>query len=115
MKVLVCGGRDFADTESVYDVLSKFDPETTVVITGAARGADNIALSVARQLGLWAWPCPADWARYGKAAGHRRNQRMLDQGKPDLVVAFPGGAGTANMIERAKKAGIEVREIARKA
>lgn len=48
-------------------------------------------------------------ATNGKAAGPIRNQRMLDEGKPDLVVAFPGGRGTADMVRRAKAAGVPVR------
>jgi UDP-N-acetylmuramoylalanine-D-glutamate ligase len=53
----------------------------------------------------------ADWDTHGKAAGPIRNKRMLDEGKPDLVVAFPGGRGTANMISQARKAGVEVIEV----
>lgn len=48
---------------------------------------------------------------YNAAAGGIRNQRMLDEGKPDLVLAFPGGKGTADMVRRARKAGVPVREI----
>ena len=51
---------------------------------------------------------PADWKKYGKSAGPLRNQRMIDEGKPDLVVAFPGGVGTADMISRAKAYNISV-------
>jgi hypothetical protein len=55
---------------------------------------------------------PADWARHGNAAGLVRNQQMLDDGKPDLAVAFPGGKGTADMVRRARKAGIPIKIIA---
>jgi UDP-N-acetylmuramoylalanine-D-glutamate ligase len=54
---------------------------------------------------------PADWKLHGKSAGHIRNQQMLDESKPDIVIAFPGGRGTANMIKRAKKAGVEVFQV----
>ena len=54
----------------------------------------------------------ADWAKHGRKAGPIRNQRMIDEGRPDLVVAFPGGTGTADMVERARVAGIRVIEIA---
>jgi len=81
------------------------------IIAGGARGADTMAKHLAH-----AWNVPfrmfkADWNKHGKAAGPLRNQRMLDEGKPDLVVAFPGGRGTADMVRRARAAGIEVREI----
>jgi len=50
----------------------------------------------------------AEWHRHGKRAGPIRNQRMLEEGQPDLIVAFPGGHGTADMVRRARQAGIEV-------
>lgn len=53
----------------------------------------------------------ADWDTYGLAAGPLRNQRMLDEGKPDVVLAFPGGKGTADMVARARKAGVRVVEV----
>lgn len=53
---------------------------------------------------------PADWDKYGKSAGYIRNQQMLDEGCPDYVVAFPGGAGTNMMKRIASKAGVPVIE-----
>jgi hypothetical protein len=38
---------------------------------------------------------------------------MLDEGKPDLVVAFPGGGGTKDMVRRAVKAGLSIHEVNR--
>lgn len=115
MRVLVCGGRDFADVhlfKAAMDALHARTP-ITLIIQGGAQGADKMG-------GYWATknavPCrvfEADWDKHGKGAGHIRNQQMLDEGHPDLVVAFPGGRGTANMIERARKAGVAVNEINR--
>jgi predicted solute-binding protein len=59
-------------------------------------------------------PCEvyqADWARLGRKAGPIRNQRMLDEAKPDVVIAFPGGRGTADMLRRTRQAGVEVIEV----
>ena len=59
-------------------------------------------------------PCrdfPAEWQRYGRSAGYRRNQRMLDERKPDLVVAFPGGRGTENMVKISRQQGFDVNII----
>jgi hypothetical protein len=53
-------------------------------------------------------PYPADWARDGRGAGFLRNERMLAEAKPHLVVAFPGGRGTAHMVARAEAAGVAV-------
>jgi len=82
-----------------------------VVIHGDYRGADKCAKMWAISRGVREEPYPADWASHGKAAGPKRNQRMIDEGRPDIVVAFPGGDGTADMVERARAARIRVVEI----
>jgi hypothetical protein len=111
MRMLVCGGRDFKDRAFLFDVLDRYlvSREVTDLIHGAARGADALAHQWAYERQVRMWPFPADWKRDGKAAGPIRNQRMLDEGRPNFVVAFPGGKGTADMIQRAKTAGLEVR------
>lgn len=65
-----------------------------------------MAGELGKQLGIRVQKFPADWDRYGKAAGGIRNSQMLIEGKPDLVVAFPGGNGTRDMVLKARKAGI---------
>lgn len=113
MKVLVCGGRDYLDIDRVkieLDIIHKQTP-ITCIIEGGARGADHLA---AIWSGLRDIPehirVRAEWATYGKGAGHMRNQKMLLL-KPDLVVAFPGGTGTADMVKKAKATGVPVIEI----
>jgi hypothetical protein len=76
------------------------------VIEGNARGADRLAGFWARSRGIPNLKFNADWQKFGAAAGPIRNQRMIEEGKPIWVVAFPGGAGTADMIARAKRAGL---------
>lgn len=111
MRVLVCGGRDFADVDAVNRELDRIHARTPIscIIEGGARGADYLASrwSARNDISEHA-RFPADWTLHGKRAGPIRNQRMIDQGKPDLVVAFPGGSGTADMITRAKLAGLRV-------
>ena len=113
MRVLVCGGRDFTDyvlvVETIMDI--HIDSAITCIIHGAARGADTEAENAARHIGIPTEVYPADWDKYKKAAGPIRNAQMITEGKPDLVIAFPGGKGTANMIKQAKDAGIPVKEI----
>jgi hypothetical protein len=112
MRVLVCGGRDFNDELAADLALDGlFLPKGSVVIEGGARGADRLARNWAKLNGCHVQTFLADWQKDGRAAGPIRNQRMIDQGKPDLVIAFPGGRGTADMVRRAKTAGIKVREI----
>jgi hypothetical protein len=110
MRVLVCGGRDFSDTAFAYDTLDRLDRELgiDVVIEGHAPGADRIAGYWARRAGKENRKYVAIWDVHGRAAGPMRNQQMIDDGKPDVVIAFPGGSGTADMIRRAEAAGVKV-------
>ncbi len=111
MKVLVCGGRDFDDPLTLGSWLGgihKNNGPITLLIEGGATGADYMARKFAEWQGIPVKTFNAEWSRYGNAAGPIRNKRMLDEGKPDLVVAFEGRKGTANMVSQAKKAGVKV-------
>lgn len=112
MIFLVCGGRDFDDKRGLEDALDRLHAKVNVtkIISGAANGADRMATNWAWTRGIAWQEFPADWDNHGKAAGPIRNQQMLDEGKPDGVVAFPGGKGTADMIKRAYAAGVTVWE-----
>ena len=110
MKLLVCGGRDYTDRIALFKALDHLHARRAVelIIHGAARGADKLAAEWAGARGIQSQAFPALWHVHGKAAGYIRNQHMLDAGKPDGVAAFPGGRGTADMIDRAQIAGIAV-------
>lgn len=101
MRWLVCGGRDFLDRNFIFRQLSKLALEKgkpDLLISGDAAGVDKIAASWATSVDVQVSRFPADWKTYGLSAGSIRNHQMLDEGKPDLVIAFPGGRGTAHMI-----------------
>ncbi len=111
MKILVCGGRDFNDmgfASTFLDGINAISP-IEMVIYGGAPGADMLGKFWAERTGIHSARVEAQWQRYGKSAGPKRNAAMLLL-KPDLVVAFPGGVGTADMVRRAKGASIPVRE-----
>lgn len=112
-RILVCGGRAFADHVAVETVLDHLAAARgdLVIIQGGADGADRWARRWAEYHRHEYMNFPPDWKTHGKAAGPIRNQRMIDVGRPDLVIAFPGGNGTADMVRRAEAAGIEVRRI----
>lgn len=140
-RVLVCGSRTFADESFVAEVLTGIYAEYEVghltcymadftLIEGGARGADAHAAWWADQSPMHSHnerqdeakfthlQFPADWDEFGKAAGFIRNQKMIDEGKPDLVLAFidkplPESRGTADMVSRAKRAGIQTYVIQR--
>jgi hypothetical protein len=107
VRVLVCGGRDFDNWERMTDVLEPIG--ASVIIEGGAKGADFLARAWAKDRCITVEEFEADWKAYGKKAGPIRNQQMIDEGKPELVVAFPGGFGTNDMMRRAEKAGIPVK------
>lgn len=112
-KVLVCGGRDYHDKDFLFSTLDAFHLEHkfTLLIQGGARGADNLVKIWAFYKKIPSLEFPANWVMYGKAAGQIRNQQMLVEGKPNLLIAFPGGIGTKNMIFQAKAASIPIYQI----
>jgi len=110
IRMLVCGGRDYADKDTVFLELDAILADNVIdcVMQGAATGADHLARLWCLSREVDCLNFKADWDRDKKAAGPIRNQRMIDEGKPNLVVAFPGGRGTTDMVSRAKKARIQV-------
>lgn len=112
MRLIICGGRDYSNREAVFAVLH-YLAETygwLTVIEGGARGADRLAQEWAKLHYHGLVTIHAEWTAYGNAAGPIRNEKMIVSGKPDGVVAFPGGAGTADMKERAEQHGLSVWE-----
>lgn len=106
-KVLVCGGRDYQNRDILFRILdaSHAGQPIDFIIHGAARGADTLAQEWADDRGVACLQFPADWKKDGKAAGPIRNRRMLLE-EPDLLIAFPGGRGTADMKKQARKANV---------
>lgn len=109
MKILVCGSRNWTDEDAIRNAITKELP-VSEIIHGGARGADTIVGQVAAEMGVPVKVFKADWDRHGKAAGPIRNKQMLDESKPDAVLAFPLGEskGTWHMIRIAKNAGVRV-------
>ena len=122
MRILVCGGREYGkvryEHESVLRAILSLlpsptdDPDTWLpdctIIAGGATGVD----SAARDFAVVNWTgyeeYRADWSKYGRAAGPIRNAEMLAEGRPDVVIAFPGGRDTADMVSKARAAGVRV-------
>lgn len=111
--VLICGTRKWpeSDADRVEEMLNYLDSEMlfTKVVVGGAKGIDTIAENWARKRNKEVEVYPAQWDKYGKSAGPRRNSQMLEEGQPHLVVAFPdlkGGKDTQDMIKKAEAADI---------
>ncbi|MCJ2088359.1 DUF2493 domain-containing protein [Methylobacterium sp. E-005] len=122
MRILVCGGRDLEPAlvwnwletnaqEECADALNRASHNLiTHVIQGGATGADAGADRWARASRIPVLSFRADWERYGRRAGPLRNTRMLVEGQPDVVIAFQGGAGTADLIRKARSMELPVVE-----
>jgi len=110
MRVIVCGSREWKDAPTIYSELSRIHRECpiTLMITGGARGVDEFAYYWAERNGIENQLHVANWSEYGRRAGPIRNQTMLDVGKPDLVIVFPGKRGTADMVRRANEAAVQI-------
>jgi len=121
-KVIVAGGRDFADYDLVQykldtllvdrlSVLTTAGDIAVQVVSGTARGADKLGEHYARMNKLHVAQFPANWDLYGKSAGYRRNEEMAEYA--DALVAFWDGKsrGTMHMINLAKSAGLQVRVV----
>lgn len=122
MRVLICGGRKYADWKRFNALLDAMHAKAaiTTIIQGDATGADWLARNWAANNGVECQHFPAEWENldvenckvkyrqdgkpYNALAGFNRNQEMIDFGVPDLVIAFPGGQGTGDMTKRSIEA-----------
>lgn len=109
LRLIVCGGRDYADRDHVFATLDHIHAQRNIalIIEGGATGADRLAREWAQDRGVPFRTEPANWTQFGRAAGPLRNARMLAL-EPDGVVAFPGGRGTENMVRQAEEDGVPV-------
>jgi hypothetical protein len=110
MRVLICGSRKWTDDKIIYSILEGLTLREgpIVLISGGAAGADSFAAQWAYANGIQHEEYLAEWELSGKAAGPIRNQHMLEDGKPDIVIGFPTAEsiGTYDMLRRSAKAGV---------
>lgn len=109
--VLVCGGRDMSNVDLLFETLNALTPRPGVIVHGGHKGADMLAGHWARSQGVTEVVFPANWDTHGRAAGPIRNTAMIEVMKPDLVVAFPGGTGTADTVRKARSNNLCVLEV----
>lgn len=109
-KLVICGSRDIKEDVtpyiSVIDSLLKDKVEThrIVIISGCAKGGDLIGEKYAELKGYEIHRYPADWNRYGKSAGYKRNEKMVAVGTAILAIWDGKSKGTKHTIDIARKA-----------
>ena len=111
MRVMVTGSRNWTDNNPVFRKLEFLEPFKDILILGDASGVDAIALKYATLNKIQYRLFRADWNRWGKAAGPKRNREMVDNGRPDVVVGFRNygiSPGTDDALSYAKSRGIPV-------
>lgn len=117
VRLIIAGGRDFRDEALLFETVNELSVQAhrsghmLTIVSGTARGADQLGEEWARQAGVRVTKFPADWKLLGRRAGHIRNRRMAENA--DMLVAFWDGksAGTRNMIETAKELGLRVKVV----
>lgn len=110
MKTIIAGSRQFISTAVVEAAVAACGFPITHVVSGAARGVDQAGEAWATAQGLPITRCPADWDRFGKSAGYRRNEAMANlPGVAALVLAWDSKSpGSAHMCDIATRRGLRV-------
>lgn len=115
MKILVCGDRNWKNADVIRRVLHTIQHDVTLLVHGAARGADSLAAQEAENLHIPTKAFPADWDKHGKPAGVIRNITMFKETSPDLVIAFhddlASSKGTKHMAQYAHSHNVRVMVI----
>lgn len=106
IKTIIAGGRDYQFTDEDLEFLNKNREQVSEVVCGGASGADANGQAWAESHGIPVKMFPADWKKYGRAAGPIRNREMAEYA--DALILFPGGRGSESMRREAEKAGLKV-------
>ena len=111
MRTIIAGSRSILDKDSVFEIIDHCAWDISVVISGAAKGIDSLGEEWAE---LHNVPCevyPADWTKFGRSAGPRRNTQMAENADALIAIWDGESRGTNNMINTASKKGLIVKVI----
>jgi len=108
VKVIIAGSRDCTDYVSLLIAIYLAKFEITEVVSGCARGVDKMGERWAQEHGIPIKRFPADWNKYGKGAGSRRNTQMAEHSEALIALWDGASSGTKNMIKQSKVRGLEV-------
>lgn len=108
MKVIIAGSRDGVTFRDVIEAIQKSSFNITEVVSGTARGADRLGEVWAETHDIPIKQFPANWNKYGKSAGYRRNAEMSEYADALIAIWDEESKGTKHMIDLAKKKELEV-------
>lgn len=108
MKVIIAGSRTITDYDVVVDAILHSGFKITEVVSGCAQGVDSLGERYAKQNHIRITQFPADWSRYGGAAGMIRNGQMADYAEALIAVHTGTSRGTLNMIKEAQTRGLHI-------
>ena len=108
MKTIIAGGRNITDTGIIESALGELPWQISEVVSGGAKGVDQMGEEWAERNGVPVKQFKADWKTYGRAAGPKRNEQMAEYGEALLAIWDGQSKGTANMIRNAEKCGLVV-------
>ncbi|MGY2373019.1 SLOG family protein [Pseudomonas sp. SDO524_S393] len=113
MRVLICAGRHYADTQKSRQVLDAYHRlrPVQVLIHGGNQFLGSAIEDWARELGIDVVRYPPNWQRHGKQAERQRNHFMLADSRPDVIIALPGGDDTSELVGQARTNGISVLSV----
>jgi hypothetical protein len=103
MRTIIAGSRTCDNIEALHLALSHYDFDITEIVCGKARGADTLGEIFGKDNGIKIAYYPAEWHKYGKSAGYKRNKQMAENADA-LICLWDGiSAGSKNMIKLAKE------------
>jgi len=104
----IVGYREFRDYARLCAIMDQVKTPVDRIVSGGARGADTLAEKYAKEHGIEMIVHPAQWDKYGKSAGYKRNQYIVDDANAMIAFLHPQSKGTKNSVGLAQKKGIPV-------
>ena len=108
MRTIIAGSRDVTDYEKVTVAVKLSGFVITEVVSGGARGVDTLGEQYAKEHSLSCKRFPADWSKYGRAAGPIRNEQMAEYAEALVALPVKTSKGTRHMIKAATARGLRV-------
>jgi len=109
MKTIIAGSRTIEDYELLSKIIKESNFKIDLIVSGGAKGVDELGERYAREHAIPLKLFPADWDKYGKSAGMIRNQQMVDYADSLIAIWDGKSKGTAHTINQAKKKGLQLK------